>query len=68
MHKKLNSLFDPMLTPQQMLELGVFGGAYFDQIPEEFPAKWFKKAKLSTDGKRHKEFNYFGILASQSRE
>ncbi len=51
-----------------MLEIGVFGGNYFGRIPKEFPASWFKKAKLSPDGKDHKELNCFGVLASQSRE
>lgn len=57
--------FKPHLTPQEMLELGVFGGLYFEKIPDEFPLKWFKKAKLSTDGKMHKELNYYGVNASQ---
>lgn len=57
--------FKPELTPQQMLELGVFGGSYFDEIPDEFPKSWFTKAQLSTDGKPHKEYNFFEVLASQ---
>lgn len=57
--------FKPDLTPQQMLELGVFGGLYFSDKPEEFPEEWFRKAALSPDGKRHKELNYFKINASQ---
>jgi hypothetical protein len=60
--------FKPQLTPKEMLELGVFGGYYFEGIPREFPASWFMHAKLSPDKKLHKELNYFGVLASQSRD
>jgi hypothetical protein len=57
--------FTPHLTPKEMLELGVFGGLYCSDKPKEFPAEWFEKAKLSPDGKRHKELNQYGINASQ---
>jgi hypothetical protein len=60
-----DSLFKPDLTPKEMLELGVFGGLYFSDKPKEFPNNWFTKAKLSPDGKRHKELNFFGVNASQ---
>lgn len=57
--------FKPQLTPREMLELGVFGGLYFGEVPVEFPKVWFKKAALSSDGKQHKELNYYNVLASQ---
>jgi len=42
--------FCPQLSPQEMLELGVFGGWYFKGNIDEYPKAWFKKAKISSDG------------------
>jgi len=61
--------FTPDLTPKQMLELGIFGGAYFPDIIEamaEFPEDWFERARLSPSGNPDKAYSYFGVLASQS--
>ena len=56
--------FKPELTPKQMLELGVFGGKYMTDCTKEFPASWFKKAKLCRE--RHEaSLNFFGVNASQ---
>lgn len=63
--KNFDSEFKPHLTPKEMLELGIFGGLYFGDIPNEFPAAWFKNAAVSKDGKQHKELNYYGVNASQ---
>lgn len=52
-----------MLTPKEMFELGVFGGAYFGEDIDEFPQSWFKKAKLSKV--KDPSLNYFGVDASQ---
>ena len=64
--KKFHPDFRPQLTPQQMLELGVFGGHYFEGEQDEFPAEWFENAQLSDVHDPSK--NYFEIDASQSRE
>jgi hypothetical protein len=56
--------FHPELTPKQMLQLGVFGGKYMTDCAAEFPADWFRDAKLCPE--RHDpELNYFGVNASQ---
>jgi hypothetical protein len=58
--------FKPDLSPQQMLELGVFGGNYFQGHYAEFPLGWFKKARLTDT--HNPEINYFEVDASQSRQ
>ncbi len=61
--KNFDSAFTPELTPQEMLALGVFGGKYMTDCRKEFPAAWFKHAKLSPD-KANSSLNYFGVHAS----
>lgn len=56
--------FKPDLTPKEMLELGVFGGYYFHGDHDEFPAEWFRHAKLA-QGKPDPKLNYFQVAASQ---
>ena len=56
--------FRPELTPAQMLRLGVFGGKYMTDCRKEFPAAWFKQAKLSPE-RQDPKLNYFGVHASQ---
>ena len=57
--------FRPDLTPKQMLELGVFCGKYLTDCRDEYPARWFARAKLSPSG-RDCSLNFFGVDASQS--
>lgn len=64
--KNFHPDFKPELTPKQMLDLGVFGGHYFENEHNEFPDEWFATARLSD---RHDPLqNFFEIDASQSRE
>ncbi len=64
MQKNFDAEFRPDLSPKEMLELGVFDGAYFAHgSTKEFPKNWFVRAKLSE--KPDASLNYFGIHASQ---
>jgi hypothetical protein len=56
--------FKPDLTPQEMLEMGVFCGKYMTDCIDEFPKEWFKNAKLAGQTKDC-SLNYFKIDASQ---
>jgi hypothetical protein len=56
--------FKPELTPKQMLALGVFAGKYMTDCRKEFPADWFRRAKLAKD-RRDPDLNFFGVDASQ---
>jgi hypothetical protein len=62
--RNFDPAFRPDLTPKQMLALGVFGGKYMTDCRKEFPADWFRRAKLSPSG-RDPAMNYFGVDASQ---
>lgn len=56
--------FRPQLSPAEMLHMGVFGGKYLRDCREEFPASWFKGAKLAAGEHADKKLNYFGVDAS----
>lgn len=57
--------FVPELTPQQMLEMGVFGGKYMTDCQQEFPVSWFNDAKLSPL-RANPDLNYFKKIAAQA--
>jgi len=62
--KNFDPRFKPRLTPKEMLRLGIFGGKYMTDCQKEFPADWFRNAKLSPV-KRNPKLNCFGVNASQ---
>lgn len=62
--KNFDADFKPELTPKQMLELGVFGGNYFQGDTDELPDRWVKNATISDHG-HDPRLNFFGIDASQ---
>jgi len=55
--------FNPALTPAEMLKLGVFEGKYCNDCRAEFPASWFKDARLSDEP--DPSVNCFGIKSRQ---
>lgn len=65
--KNFQSDFRPELAPAEMLALGVFGGRYLRDCRKEFPAAWYRHAKLHPEGMpgHSQELNYFKIDASQ---
>ena len=65
--EQIYKLFKPQLTPKEMLQLGVFGGSYFnkEQI-KEFPKSWFQKARLSE--KFDVKLNRFKVKSGLSRQ
>jgi len=56
--------FKPELTPPELLEMGIFGGKYMTDCRDEFPAEWFKNAKLCHEV-HDPGLNYFKINASK---
>ncbi len=62
--RRFHADFRPQLTPKQMLALGVFGGKYMTDCRREFPASWFRGAKLCS-ARHDPRLNCFGVNASK---
>jgi len=65
----LEAGFDPDLSPEEMLMLGVFEGKYLSDCTAEFPREWFVGAAamgtLSPEGPDPERCNLFGIKSRQ---
>ena len=61
-----------MLTPKEMIRMGVFGGTYFSKLVDyrTFPKEWFSDIdeKFYLSNNYQKEVNYFKIKSGQSQE
>lgn len=67
--KHFDPSFKPELTPKQMLESGIFGGKYFNDVAmtDEYPREWFTRAKLcGIQNHANPALNFFGVKASAS--
>lgn len=56
--------FNPCFTPKEMLAHGVFEGKYLNDCRAEFPASWYRGAKLSEVP--DPTINCFGVKSRQS--
>ena len=61
--KQFDAGFRPYYSPAEMLRMGVFEGKYCNDCRNEFPAEWFRDAKLSRTP--DPALNYFGIKSRQ---
>ncbi|MAI03579.1 MAG: hypothetical protein CBE49_001805 [Rickettsiales bacterium TMED289] len=64
--------FNPMFTPKEMLEKGIFGGTYFAELIDhkDFPEEWFENIDESfyKSDKYQTKVNFFKIKSGQSQE
>ena len=65
-------IFEPMFTPKEMLEKGIFGGTYFAVLIDhkDFPEEWFENIDESfyKSDKYLTKVNFFKIKSGQSQE
>ncbi len=65
-------IFEPMFTPKEMLEKGIFGGTYFAELinHKDFPEEWFENIEESfyKSDKYLTKVNFFKIKSGQSQE
>jgi len=65
-------IFEPMFTPKEMLEKGIFGGTYFAELinHKDFPEEWFENIDESfyKSDKYLTKVNFFKIKSGQSQE
>lgn len=57
--------FKPVLSPSDMLSMGVFEGHYMTDQTAEFPEEWFVLAKMSP-AKPDISLNFYGVKSRQS--
>ena len=55
--------FAPHFSPKVMLAMGVFAGKYCNDCRDEFPADWFREARIAD--RPDPELNYFAIKSRQ---
>ncbi|WNE41024.1 MAG: hypothetical protein mread185_000481 [Mycoplasmataceae bacterium] len=58
--------FWPKLTPEQMLNYGVFEGKYLNDCQEELPEEWFINSRDKRSEIADVKFNYFKTKSRQS--
>ena len=72
LNNELYESFQPMLTPKEMIRMGVFGGTYFSKLVDyrTFPKEWFSDIdeRFYLSNNYQKEVNYFKIKSGQSQE
>ncbi|RJQ33584.1 hypothetical protein C4566_03470 [Candidatus Parcubacteria bacterium] len=61
--KNFDPQFRPDLSPQEMLQMGIFCGRYMRDCQKEFPLTWFKKAKFAKE-KKNCQLNFYKVNAS----
>ena len=73
----MHELFKPNLTPKEIIQMGSFGGTYFNPTERnididvnEFPYDWFEglPTEFYYSKKYNRKINYFKIKCGQSQE